>query len=112
MSEVQSMVEQVARAIEAKLKGQDFLSYEDAARAAIEAMREPTDRELDAVRYLVQWHSFERPTEAALLRHAGCLRKNAPEDCRDVEHVPPTNMVSYWIYRGVIDAALNEQVAG
>jgi hypothetical protein len=84
----------------------------DQARAAIEAMREPTEKQLDAVRYLVQWHTFEHPTEAALLRHAGCLRKPAPEGCRDVEHVPPTNMVSYWIHRGIIDAALSKEVAG
>lgn len=108
----ESKIEEVARAIEEKLKGKEFLSYEDAARAAIEAMREPTEKQLDAVRYLVQWHTFERPTEAALMRHAGCLRKPAPEGCRDVEHVPPTNMVSYWIHRGIIDAALSEEVAG
>lgn len=38
------MVDRVAKALEARLKGNEFLSYEDAARAAIEAMREPTKR--------------------------------------------------------------------
>lgn len=38
------MVERVARAIEAKVnEGRDFCSAEDVARAAIEAMREPTE---------------------------------------------------------------------
>lgn len=41
------MVERVARAIEDRLRGKDFLSYEEAARAAIEAMREPTDAMAD-----------------------------------------------------------------
>jgi hypothetical protein len=33
------MVEIVARALEAKINGKEFVSFEDAARAAIEAMR-------------------------------------------------------------------------
>lgn len=37
------MVEKVAGAIEDALRGKEFLSYEDAARTAIEAMREPTE---------------------------------------------------------------------
>lgn len=120
-----SKVEEVARAL-CRQEGEDpdlptphhptvkhlWEHYIPSARAAIEAMRKPTEKQLDAVRYLVQWHTFERPTEAALLRHAGCLRKPVPEGCRDVEHVPPTNMVSYWIHRGIIDAALSEEVAG
>ena len=40
-----TMIERVARAMENAL---DVLSYEDAARAAIQAMREPTDEMLDA----------------------------------------------------------------
>jgi hypothetical protein len=36
------MVEKVARALEDCISGRGFTSYEDAARAAIEAMREPT----------------------------------------------------------------------
>jgi hypothetical protein len=82
--------------------------YEAMARAAIEAMMEPTNDELDAVRHLVQWHTFARPTEAALIRHCKALRKAAPEDCREVDHVPPTNMVSYWIFRGIIQTILKE----
>jgi len=38
----QSMIEKVAEAIEEVVLRQEFTSYEEAARAAIEAMREPT----------------------------------------------------------------------
>lgn len=105
------MVERCAKAIKAVAHREDdtdpdcYLRY---ARAAIEAMREPDEQQLDAVRRIVQWHGFERPTEAALMRHCKALQKDPPRDCRDVEHVPPTNMVSYWIYSGMLDAALRE----
>lgn len=78
------------------------------ARAAIEAMMEPTEEQLDAVRHLVQWHTFGRPTEVALVRHCSALRKEPPEGCGSVDHVPPTNMVSYWIFQGIIQAALKD----
>lgn len=42
------MVDRVAKALEARLKGNEFLSYEDAARAAIEAMRQPTQAMIEA----------------------------------------------------------------
>jgi hypothetical protein len=122
MEKSMSMVERVARAICASDGGVDpsmetdpdgapaWTHYVDFARAAIEAMGEPTEEQLDAVRRIVQWHNFDRPTEASLIRHCKALGKEPPAECRDVEHVPPTNMVSYWIYSGMIDAALKEQV--
>lgn len=54
MTEVHSMVEKVAQAIEVKLKGQEFPSYEDAARAAIEAMGELTSEMLAAGRDAIE----------------------------------------------------------
>jgi hypothetical protein len=121
MAEItETMIDRVAEAIEAKLddyrwagdaelvgEGRQNMARE-IARAAIEAMREPTEGQLDAVRRIVQWHNFDRPTEASLIRHCKALGKEPPAECRDVEHVPPTNMTSYWIYSGMIDAALKE----
>lgn len=89
-------------------KDQSADNYRRIARAAIEVIGEPTEAQLDAVRHIIQWHTFERPTEAALLRHCKALRKEPPAECRDVEHVPPTNLVSYWIFKGMITAALND----
>lgn len=115
----ESMIERVAKAIYEKRNGAGCKPwslqtkahkgpYLDDAKAAIEAMREPAEGQLDAVRRIVQWHNFDRPTEASLIRHCKALGKEPPAECRDVEHVPPTNMASYWIYSGMIDAALKD----
>lgn len=42
-----TMIERVAKALEKNLEGKEFSSFEDAARAAIEAMREPTETMLE-----------------------------------------------------------------
>lgn len=47
-----TMVERVARALEAKIGGSEFTSYGDAARAVIEAMREPSEQMLFAADWL------------------------------------------------------------
>lgn len=43
-----TMIERVAKALEKNLEGKEFSSFEDAARAAIEAMREPTPKMIEA----------------------------------------------------------------
>lgn len=80
--------------------------YRRVARAAIEAMREPTEEQLDAVRHLMMWLDFDRPTEAALLDHCRRLGKEPPKECRDIDHVPPKALRTFWLYRSMIDTAL------
>lgn len=84
-----TMLERVAMALEAKIGGSDFTSYEDAARAAIEAMREPTEHMLDI------GACYEDPGE----RYAGDVElgiRGEGDTARDV-------------YVNMIDAALSEE---
>lgn len=104
-----SMVEKGAKALEERLKGEEFFSYEEAARTTIEALKEPTEGMLDAARHLMMWLDFDRPTEAALIAHCKRLGKEPPPECRDVDHVPPKALRTFWIYRAMITAALSEE---
>ena len=100
-----SMVEKVARALAEADSA--VATYEELARAAIEAMGEPTEAQLDAVRHIMMWLDFSSPTEVALVDHCKRLGKEPPPECRGVDHVPPKALRTFWIYRGMIDAALN-----
>jgi hypothetical protein len=62
------MVKRVGRAIWLKLSGPELDECEDAARAAIEAMREPTDAMCDAADWQQQSevNQYQRAIDAAL----------------------------------------------
>lgn len=61
------------------------------------------DATLDAVRSIMQWLSFDRPTEAALHRHLTTLRKPVPEGIREgVDHVPTTRHRTSIILNGIL----------
>lgn len=66
------------------------------------------DATLDAVRSIMQWMVFERPTEAALYRHLKMLRKPIPEGIREgVDHVPTTRHRTTMIVEGVLKGYLD-----
>lgn len=90
----ESMVERVARAMERYADAGPW-SYEELARAAIEAMREPTDAMLSATEDVVTGHDDFACGD-------GTLYLSYP-DFHDYA-------VNAWV--AMIDAALNEQVAG
>lgn len=84
-------------------------SYKALSVAVLEAMMEPTESMLDAARHLIMWTEFSRPTEAALIAHCRRTGKQPPEYCRDVDHVPPKALRTYWIHRAIISDALREE---
>lgn len=66
------------------------------------------DATLDAVRSIMQWMVFERPTEAALYRLLKLLRKPIPEGIREgVDHVPTTRHRTTMIVEGVLKGYLD-----
>ena len=84
-------------------------SVEEAERVITHLLSYPDECEetLDAVRYIMQWLSFERPTEAALFTHARILRKPLPEGIREgVDHVPTTRHRASIIVKGVLEGYL------
>lgn len=62
-------------------------------------------------RQIIMWDRFDRPTEAALLRHLKASGFEIPTwlaaECRDIDHVPPKGTVAVWVYRAMLDAAPN-----
>lgn len=64
-------VECMARELEAKISASDFTSYEDAARTALEAIREPSGAMIEAGALAFSEAAFEcgKPSKEAL-RHA------------------------------------------
>lgn len=87
MSEI---VERVARELEDRMKGQEFVSYEDAARTAIKAMREPTPAMVEAA-----WRTI---TDVCPDERMRVLLMNS----RTAHSVKMLNR-----YRAMIDAALS-----
>ena len=84
-------------------------SVEEAERVINHLLSYPDECEetLDAVRYIMQWLSFERPTEASLFTHARILRKPLPEGIREgVDHVPTTRHRTSIIVKGVLEGYL------
>lgn len=84
-------------------------SVEEAERVINHLLSYPDECEetLDAVRYIMQWLSFERPTEASLFTHAHILRKPLPEGIREgVDHVPTTRHRTSIIVKGVLEGYL------
>ncbi len=84
-------------------------SVEEAERVITHLLSYPDECEetLDAVRYVMQWLSFERPTEASLFTHARILRKPLPEGIREgVDHVPTTRHRTSIIVEGVLEGYL------
>lgn len=85
-------------------------SVEEAERVINHLLSYPDECEetLDAVRYIMQWLSFERPTEASLFTHARILRKPLPEGIREgVDHVPTTRHRTSIIVEGVLKGYLS-----
>lgn len=85
-------------------------SVEEAERVINHLLSYPDECEetLDAVRYIMQWLSFERPTEASLFTHARILRKPLPEGIREgVDHVPTTRHCTTMIVEGVLKGYLS-----
>lgn len=84
-------------------------TVEEAERVITHLLSYPDDCEetLDAVRYIMQWMDFDRPTEAALARHARILRQPLPEGIRaDIEHVPSKRHRTSIIVKGVLEGYL------
>lgn len=84
-------------------------SVEEAERVINHLLSYPDECEetLDAVRYIMQWLSFDRPTEATLCTHARILRKPRPEGIREgVDHVPTTRHRTSIIVKGVLEGYL------
>lgn len=84
-------------------------TVEEAERVITHLLSYPDECEetLDSVRYIMQWMDFERPTEAALARHARILRQPLPEGIRaDIEHVPSKRHRTSIIVKGVLEGYL------
>ena len=85
-------------------------AVEEAERVINHLLSYPDECEetLDAVRYIMQWLSFERPTEASLFTHARILRKPLPEGIREgVDHIPTTRHRTSIIVKGVLEGYLS-----
>ena len=65
-----SMIERVARALAQSLGGDDWRSFETAARAAVAAMREPTPAMLDAALPELPDYGFLPDDWRAMIDHA------------------------------------------
>jgi hypothetical protein len=73
---------------------------------AVIVPRDPPEQMLDAARHLMMWiDMYPRPTEKGLIAHCKRMGKAAPEECRDVDHVPPKALRTFWIYRAMLTAA-------
>lgn len=84
-------------------------TVEEAERVITHLLSYPDECEetLDVVRYIMQWMDFDRPTEAALARHARILRQPLPEGIRaDIEHVPSKRHRTSIIVKGVLEGYL------
>lgn len=96
-SMTQSMIEKVAEAIEEVVLRQEFTSYEEAARAAIEAMREPNDEMIAAAKKACGFEETQMLFK--VLEDAGLANLTVMKWTGDIE------------YRAMIDAALSEEVS-
>lgn len=111
MSET-SMVERGRDAILAKVPHGYGMAPNEAAgyaRAVIEALGQPTEEMLDAARHLMMWLDSSRPTEAGLRQKCRWMGKTPPPECRDIDHVPPKALRTFWIWRAMISAALSPE---
>ena len=83
---------------------------EDAAELIIahifDALKEPTEEMNDAARHLMLWQDgYNRPTYKNLKTHCRILGKTAPDDCEDIDHVPPKSQRTSWIYQTMLAAS-------
>jgi hypothetical protein len=105
---VSEMVERVAHAIgDLPLTATD----EDCARAAITAMREPTEPMWgELARQLIFWQRQQRPTGQKLYRDLDMIGVGVPDwlrqEIHDTDHVPAKGTVAACIWKSMIDAAL------
>ena len=87
----------------------DIPTVEEAERVIKHLLSYPDNCEesLDVVRHLMQWLSFDRPTEKSLATHCRILRRPLPNGIRpDVDHVPTTRHRTSIIVEGVLKGYL------
>lgn len=85
-----------------------FLAALSAAGYAIVPVK-ATEAMVDGPRHIFQWLAFgDRPTERSLMQHCARLRKPMPEDCNDVDHVPPKALQAAWVWSAMIAASQEE----
>lgn len=79
---------------------------EIAVNTIFDALKEPTEDMNDAARHLMLWQDgYSRPTYKNLKTHCRLLRKAAPDDCEDIDHVPPKAQRTSWIYQAMLAAS-------
>lgn len=86
-----------------------FPTVEEAERVIAHLLSYPDHCEstLDNVRHIMQWLTFERPTEKALATHCRILRRPVPDGIRpDVAYVPTTRHRTTMIVEGVLKGYL------
>jgi hypothetical protein len=83
------------------------------ARAAINAMQEPTEAQWDGLaRQIIMWMDMEPKTPRALFKHLERSGYEIPQWLRDepemknLDHVPSKGTRAVLVYRAMIDAAL------
>lgn len=63
---------------------------------------------LNGARHLMSWlDGYAKPTGQSLHKHCKLLGKTPPDDCRDIDHVPPKNHRCQWILKAIIERHLN-----
>lgn len=91
------------------VKTPPFPTVEEAERVIAHLLSYPDQCEstLDNVRHIMQWLTFERPTEKALATHCRILCKPVPDGIRpDVAYVPTTRHRTTMIVEGVLKGYL------
>lgn len=108
------MVERVGRALAAQDGyAYDPEPYDARARAAIEAMKEPTEAQWGGLaRALVMWWGMSQiPTGSSLYNHLKRTGEDVPDwlvlEIPDIDHVPPKGTVAACIWHAMIDAILS-----
>jgi len=113
------MVDRVAEAIAGKCecREEDWLRNEQ-ARAAMTAMRDPTNIMWDGLaRSIMMWLDMQPRTPRMLFQHLKRTGVAVPQWLRDepemkrLDHVPSKGTRCVLIYRAMIDAALQDDVA-
>ncbi|WP_456868427.1 hypothetical protein [Galbibacter sp. BG1] len=71
-------------------------------KAAMDSLIEDVDA-LDGARHLLMWiDGYPRPTHKNLRTYCRLMGKTPPDDCEDIDHVPPKALRTQWILKAII----------